>query len=219
MRTQCAECAKPLSDDDPSCLSCQPVPGRMAVGTVVVVGRIHQEPIVDQRFVVLTRVAAALTCLGLLGTVPAGGLDLIGHALLVAGGCVALVLVLGCVLWTVVPARGTNPLTLPMRSAVRDRTVDVSTLSVKEISGATVICDVRGAVRGPAPVRGDVVEVYGRRTRTGAVLVRQFVDRSSGAALPVRLPAACVTARLVSAAIAGVWVLATLAMAWLLILG
>jgi hypothetical protein len=191
----------------------------MAVGTVVVVGQISQEPIVDQRIVVLTRVAAALACVGLLGTVPVGGLDLIGHALLVAGGCLALVLVLGCVLWTVVPTRGTNPLTLPMLSAVRDRTVDVSSLSVKEISGTTVICDVRGAVRGPAPARGDIVEVYGRRTRTGAVLVRQFVDKSSGTTLPVRMPAACVTARLVSAGIAGVWAMAVLAMAWLLISG
>ncbi|WP_132117882.1 hypothetical protein [Actinocrispum wychmicini] len=183
----------------------------------------------DQHIVAATRVLAVLTCVGLVATVPVGGGAMFGRALLVVAVGLVLLLVTGCVLVMAVrPAAEaggttfgaiTRPLTLPMRSVVRERTVDVSSFSIKEVSGATVNCDVRGAVRAAAPSRGDMVEVYGKRLRTGAVLVHQFVDRTSGTTLPVRMPVACVTARLASVAVAALWALATLGMAVLLVFG
>ncbi|MFD9736266.1 hypothetical protein [Umezawaea sp. NPDC059074] len=107
----------------------------------------------------------------------------------------------------------------PLRAVLRGPAVVVVPLSVKEVSGVSTRCDVRGAVRGGMPVQGDVVEVYGRRVREGTVLVRQFVDTSDGGSKPVRLPTACAVVRVTSAAIACTWTFAAFGITVLLVFG
>jgi hypothetical protein len=110
-------------------------------------------------------------------------------------------------------------LALPLRAASSGPTVDVVPLSVKEVSGASTRCDVRGSARGGTPVRGDVVEVYGKRSRRGTVVVRQFVATSDGGTRPVRMPPACAVVRSTSAVIACAWTLAALGLVVLLVVG
>lgn len=221
------------------------VPGRVLIGTVVSIGATRQEPVMHQPVPVVCRVSAAVALLAMGGVVLPGGASPFPVTTIFAVSCLALLTVLGFLLRGAVtkalapPRSARSPLlstkttpedlsttrkvfralTLPLRAASNGPTVPVVPLSVKEVSGTSTSCNVRGAVRGGTPVRGDVVEVYGRRTRGGTVVVRQFVDTTSGRTRPVRLPPACAVVRSTAAVIACTWALTALGLVTLLAVG
>lgn len=209
------------------------VPGRVATGTVAGFGPVRQEPVVGPLTPNLVRLGALLTGLGLLATLAVGGVSLFGKGVLVAASCLVVLLALGTVLHAALPEHVrkvpknnslvftllVQMLALPMRAKSRARTVDVRSMSIKEVSGVTVVCDICGSLRGGAPAQGDMVEVYGRHRPTGTVLVRSLVDLTSKTTASVRMPPACVVTRLASTATVGIWAIAILGLAWLLISG
>ncbi|MEU5692276.1 hypothetical protein [Actinosynnema sp. NPDC020468] len=228
-------------DGCPSCGSSGPaappdraVPGRAVVGTVVSVGLPRSEPVVGRRVLRWARVAAAVTGVLALVTLPVDGMSALARDFAVAAFALPALLVLGVVLHRVTPrppavewdlervspARAVlRRLALPLSGAVRGREVDVLEVAVKQVSGAVVDCGIRGAVRPAMPVKGAAVEVYGRRDRSGRVVVRHFVDRTTGAVATVGSPLAATTTRIAMWCAAGVWTAAGAVLVLLLVLG
>lgn len=227
MPASCLSCGAPLSTTDTDCPACggrpvvptgrvaagaQPpprVPGRLATGTVVRSGPVRQEPVVDRSFVWASRIGAALTAAALV-------LAVLAHAslgpLLVACGAAAAVLPLvGAGLRSTLPRSAREPGTpwwlwvLPLQERVRSRTVDVADLVLKDVTGTEHVCVVAGNLGPGAPGTGTAVEAYGRRDRSGRVIVRQLVVADTGRILRPRRPASGRLTRVFAAAAAAAW--------------
>ncbi len=226
MPASCLSCGNPLSSADTDCPSCggrpaasagraatgtEPprVPGRLATGTVVRSGPVRHEPVLPRGFVWASRIGAVLTGAAL-------AVAVLAHAslapLLAICGAVAVVLpALGAGLRATLPAAARDaetpwwPWVLPLQERARARTADVADLVLKDVTGAEHVCVVTGKLTPAGPDAGTAVEVYGRRDRSGRVVVRQVVVAGTGRVLRPRLPLAGRLTRAAAAATAVVW--------------
>ncbi len=233
MPVSCLSCGAPLSTTDTDCPACggrpvapagrvaaatEPpprVPGRLATGTVLRSGPVRQEPVLGQSLVWASRIGAALTAAALAVAVLAHAS--LGPLLVVCGAAAVVLALLGAGLRTTLPAdaRETGKpwwsWVLPLRERARSRTVDVSDLVLKDVTGTEHVCVVTGKLIPGAPATGTVVEAYGRRDRSGRVVVRQLVDTGTGRVLRPRLPASGRLTRILAVATAVVWTAAATA--------
>jgi hypothetical protein len=227
MPASCLSCGTPLSTTDTDCPTCggRPVapaarsgagtgspprvPGRLAIGTVVRSGPSRQEPVLSRTFVWASRIGAVLTAAAL--AVAALAHAPLGPSLAVCCIAAAVLPLLGAGLRTTLPAaaRATGkpwwPWVLPLQERARSHTADSSDLALKDVTGAEHVCVVAGKLTPTTPEMGTVVEAYGRRDRTGRVVVRQLVITGTGQVLRPRLPVSGRLTRVVAAATAAVW--------------
>ncbi|WP_146175105.1 hypothetical protein [Umezawaea tangerina] len=188
-------------------------------------GVVRQVPAVGRRTTALTATAAVLTLCGLVAAPLVGNLALLQRSLLVTALCVVVLVVLGVLLRTTLPTDDRRlaggsvlwPLVLPMRAVVLSRTADLRFLWVKDITGVEHECAVRGRWAPSPPAVGDIVDVYGRRTKSGVILLRHLVSTTTGDTTTGRPPTSCTVARATSIAIIVVWAAAAASTVWSLI--
>ncbi|WP_191258625.1 hypothetical protein [Amycolatopsis oliviviridis] len=148
----------------------------------------------SQNFVRSARIGAAFAGLTLVFAIVVGAP--LGMVLLVLGGAAILLAVPGVVLRWTLPAEhraaaggGAGwPWTLPLRKIARSRTVGGLSLLVKDVEGGEHRCVAQGEWAPAAPASGVVVEVYGRRDKTGDVRVRRLAEVDTGDVVTPRLP-------------------------------
>jgi hypothetical protein len=194
------------------------VRSRIATGTITALGTVRPRPVLSGRIIVANRIASAVAVVAFLGLLARGDPR---DALLVLGCGLVLLLALGAVLLVAMPSdvrgqrrdtgsrRGRRrwpvPWTLPLRKAGQSRTVDVFSLSVKEFTGADHLCEVFGRLAPVGPDKGDIVEVYGRRDRSGTVRVRELVTVATGQSARPRSSFSVVATRMAGFGVLGCW--------------
>ncbi|WP_447007208.1 hypothetical protein ACRAKI_12360 [Saccharothrix isguenensis] len=190
------------------------------------IGTVRQEAVVERTTVLLLRFGMVLTAGGLVASAPLGGTALLGRAALATAACLVLAAGLGVALRATLPAdlrRGVPPvrwsLTLPVRAQIRSLTRDVQVMTVIEVSGAEHRCYARGRFSPALPKLGDMVDVYGRRTRSGPVVIRHLVDSTTGRTTAVRPRRREVATRVTATALAALWTATGVALCALLALG
>jgi hypothetical protein len=190
------------------------VRSRIVTGTITEIGTVRPRPVLSGRIIVANRIASTLAVVAFVGLLARGHP---GDALLVLGCGLVVLLALGAVLLVAMPSDGRrqvrkdgsrrmwSPWTLPLRKAGQSRTVDVLTLSVKEFTGADHPCEAFGRLAPVGPDKGDVVEVYGRRDRSGTVRVRELVTVASGQSARPRSSFSVVTTRMAGFGVLACW--------------
>ncbi|WHT17550.1 hypothetical protein N8J89_31135 [Crossiella sp. CA-258035] len=196
------------------------------IGTVIDIGAVRQEPVVERTTVLLLRFGMVLTAGGLLAAAPLGGAVLLARAAAATAACLVLAIGLGVALRAALPAeirRDVPParwsLTLPVRAEIRKFTREVQVMTLKELSGAEHRCSAPGWFSPTPPKRGDIVDVYGRRTRSGTVIVRHLVATATGQTMVVRLRLREVSTQVTTMALAALWTVTGVALCALLVLG
>jgi hypothetical protein len=94
---------------------------------------------------------------------------------------------------------------------------EVRRFRVTEVSGRQVDCELVGELTGAQPRHGDVVDVFGRRTRRGTVRVRTVVVTSNQARITATPGLRFVLARLVNAAVVALSTVCVISAAYLLL--
>jgi hypothetical protein len=108
----------------------------------------------------------------------------------------------------------------PMRagsSRGHEQSTEVRRFRVTEVSGRQVDCELVGELPGAQPRHGDVVDVFGRRTRRGTVRVRAVVLSSDQTRITARPGLRFVLARLTNAAVVALSTVCVISAAYLLL--
>ncbi len=148
--------------------STPPLTDGLASGTVTRVALVRQISVVTRRTTALAWLMAIPCVLGVTLAPVVGGVSLLFKTLLVAcAGGFAVV---------VVHRWGPQP-----------RMADELPFWIKDVSGTEHECLVRGKLPKGPPGQGSSLDVHGRRSPTGAILVRRLVNANGEVSRP-RLP-------------------------------
>ncbi|MEU0878607.1 hypothetical protein ABZ345_08425 [Lentzea sp. NPDC005914] len=172
------------------------VHGRLAVGTVTRVALVRQIDVVTRRTTLLAWLMAIPCVLGVTLAPFIGGVSLLVKALLTAcAGALAVI---------VVHRWGPQP-----------RMADELPFWVKEVSGAEHECLARGKLPKGPPQQGSSVDVYGKRSPTGVIMVRRLVNPNGEVSRP-RLPFGVVAHVAATWLVIGLQAATVVFLAWLL---
>lgn len=172
------------------------VRGRVATGTVTRVALVRQIAVVTRRTTLLAWLMAIPCVLGVVLAPVVGGVSLLVKAFLAVGaGGLAVVAV--------------------RRWGPRPRTADELPFWIKDVTGAEQECLVRGTLTKGPPEQGSTLDVYGRRTSTGEILVRRLVTANGEVSKP-RLPFGVVAHLAATWLVIGLQAATAVFLAWLL---
>jgi hypothetical protein len=172
------------------------VRGRVANGTVTRVELVRQIAVVTRRTSLLAWLMAIPCVLGVALAPVVGGVSLLVKAFLAA--CVGGLAVFAVRRW-----------------GPRPRTADELPFWIKDVSGAEQQCLVRGTLPKGPPEQGSTLDVYGRRTSSGTILVRRLVTANGEVSRP-RLPFGVVAHLVATWLVIGLQVATAVFLAWLL---
>lgn len=118
-------------------------------------------------------------------------------------------------------ARGlTRIVVAPMRagsSLQRELSTEVRRFRVTEVSGRHVDCELVGELAGASPQQGDIVDIFGRMTRRGAVRVRAVFVTSNQSRITARPHFGFVVARIANVAAVMLSIACVIGVAYLLV--